>query len=136
MQRMCEICSRKKFCGNETTAGYCTGFMPQTETRWEIVRDEVAGMLADGQPLEDVIVNLEKRKNEMAKANLLKAMNEMKKPKQMTEQEYLQTCTTEQLIRFLLWYPNNVHGYPKPKKSIAEEEDAIREWLKQQHREE
>lgn len=53
----------------------------------------------------------------------------------MTEQEYIQTCNTEQLIRFLLWYPNNVHGYPKPKMSIAEEEDAIREWLKQPHSE-
>ena len=53
--------------------------------------------------------------------------------RKMTEQEYLQTCTTEQLIRFLLWYPYNVHGYPKPKMSIAEEEDAIREWLKQPH---
>lgn len=53
------------------------------------------------------------------------------KEKQMTEQEYLQTCTTEQLIRFLLWYPQNVFGYPKPKMSIADEEDAIREWLKQ-----
>lgn len=52
----------------------------------------------------------------------------------LTEQEYLQTCDTEQLIRFLLWYPNNVHGYPKPKMSIAEEEDAIREWLKQPHK--
>ena len=50
-----------------------------------------------------------------------------------TEEEYLQTCNTEQLIRFLLWYPYNVHGYPKPKMSIAEEEDAIREWLKQPH---
>lgn len=51
----------------------------------------------------------------------------------LTEQEYIQSCNTEQLISFLLWYPNNVHGYPKPKMSIAEEEDAIREWLKQPH---
>ena len=49
------------------------------------------------------------------------------------EQEYIQTCNTERLVSFLLWYPNNVHGYPKPKMSIAEEEDAIREWLKQPH---
>lgn len=53
---------------------------------------------------------------------------------EQTEQEWLQTATTEQLVSFLLWYPNNVHGYPKPKMSIAEEEDAIREWLKQPHR--
>ena len=32
---------------------------------WEEIRDEVAGMLADGQPLEDVIGKLEQRKNEM-----------------------------------------------------------------------
>ena len=50
-----------------------------------------------------------------------------------TNEEWLRSCTTEQLVSFLLWYPNNVHGYPKPKMSIAEEEDAIREWLKQPH---
>ena len=54
----------------------------------------------------------------------------------LTEQEWLQTASTEQLVSFLLWYPNNVHGYPKPKMSIAEEEDAIREWLKQPHQKE
>ena len=54
---------------------------------------------------------------------------------EQTEQEYIQTCTTEQLVSFLLWYPNNVHGYPKPKMSIAEEENVIREWLKQPHHE-
>lgn len=52
---------------------------------------------------------------------------------ELTEQEWLQTASTEQLVSFLLWYPNNVHGYPKPKMSIAEEENAIREWLKQPH---
>ena len=50
---------------------------------------------------------------------------------EQTNEEWLRSCTTEQLVSFLLWYPNNVHGYPKPKMSIAEEEDAIREWLKQ-----
>ena len=54
-------------------------------TTWEEIRDEVAGMLADGKPLEDVIAKLEKRKNEMAKANLLKAMDEIKKG-QMTNE--------------------------------------------------
>ena len=34
---------------------------------WEEIRDEIAGMLADGKPLEDVIAKLEKLKNEMAK---------------------------------------------------------------------
>ena len=74
-------------------------------TTWEEIRDEVAGMLADGKPLEDVLAKLEKRKNEMAKANLLKAMDKMKKPKQITEQEYIQTCNTEQLAEVLFsWY--------------------------------
>lgn len=36
-------------------------------TTWEEIRDEIAGMLADGQPLEDVIPKLEQMKNEMAK---------------------------------------------------------------------
>lgn len=53
---------------------------------------------------------------------------------EQTNEEWLRSCTTEQLVSFLLWYPNNVHGYPKPKMSIAEEENAIREWLKQPHR--
>ena len=66
-----------------------------------------------------------------AECNLVGRFECPKTPK--TEQEYLQTCNTEQLIRFLLWYPYNVHGYPKPKMSIAEEEDAIRKWLKQPH---
>ena len=55
--------------------------------------------------------------------------------KPLTNEEWLRSCTTEQLVSFLLWYPNNVHGYPKPKMSIAEEEDVIREWLKQPHTE-
>ena len=35
-------------------------------TTWDEIRDEIAGMLADGKPLEDVIAKLEKHKNEMA----------------------------------------------------------------------
>ena len=49
------------------------------------------------------------------------------KSTEQTNEEWLRSCTTEQLVSFLLWYPNNVHGYPKPKMSIAEEENVIRE---------
>lgn len=67
---------------------------------WEEIRDEVAGMLADGEPLEDVIAKLEKRKNEMAKANLLKAMDDMKKREQ-TNEEWLKQANTEQMADFI-----------------------------------
>ena len=69
-------------------------------TTWEEIRDEVAGMLADGKPLEDVISKLEKRKNEMAKANLLKAMDDMKKREQ-TNEEWLRQASTEELAWFI-----------------------------------
>lgn len=69
-------------------------------TTWEEIRDEVAGMLADGKPLEDVIGKLEKRKNEIAKANLLKAMDEIKKG-QMTNEEWLKSMTTEELANYI-----------------------------------
>ena len=78
------------------------------------------------------------KKSAMEKVTTMSA-NELKKAfkeigsEPETNEEWLQTATTEQLVSFLLWYPNNVHGYPKPKMSIAEEEDAIREWLKQPH---
>ena len=32
-------------------------------TTWDEIRDEVAGMLADGKPLEDVISKLDEMKN-------------------------------------------------------------------------
>ena len=37
---------------------------------WEEIRDEVEGMLADGESLESIIGKLEEMKNEMAKAEL------------------------------------------------------------------
>lgn len=46
---------------------------------WDEIRDEVAGMLADGEPIENVISKLHKTQNAVAKANLLKAIDEMKK---------------------------------------------------------
>ena len=70
-------------------------------TTWEEIRDEIAGMLADGKPLEDVITKLEKRKNEMAKANLIAVMDEMKKPKPMTNEEWIKSLDTEGLVDYL-----------------------------------
>ena len=68
-------------------------------TTWEEIRDEIAGMLADGKPLEDVIGKLEQRKNEMAKAELLKAMDDMKKREQ-TNEEWLCGLSTKKKAKF------------------------------------
>ncbi len=102
-------------------------------TIWEEIRDEVAGMLADGQPLEDVIAKLEKLKNEMAKP--------------MTEQEYLQTCDTEQLAEYLAYNFDlcgaGCHHCFLAKICLTKakngnpltQEQMIVEWLKQPHTE-
>ena len=68
---------------------------------WEEIRDEVAGMLADGESLESIIGKLEEMKNEMAKAELIAVFDELKKPKLMTNEEWLKSCNTEQLAEFL-----------------------------------
>ena len=103
---------------------------------WDEIRDEIAGMLADGQPLEDVITKLEQRKNEMAKANLFKTMDELKKPKSMTNEEYLKSCTTEE---FAKWIADNIkatiiltHGNREYTENITSEKWWL-EWLKQPH---
>ena len=110
-------------------------------TTWEEIRDEVAGMLADGKPLEDVISKLEKRKNEMAKANLIAVMDEMKKPKPMTNEEWLRNATTEQLAD-VLWEKINGafnSGYAccnlKQDKDYISRYKRFKEWLKQPHHE-
>ena len=54
-------------------------------TTWEEIRDEVAGTLADGQPLEDVISKLD----------------EMKNSKPMTNEEWLRQASTEELADVL-----------------------------------
>ena len=101
---------------------------------WEEIRDEIAGMLADGKPLEDVIAKLEKRKNEMAKAELLKAMDEMKKPKPMTNEEYLRSLNTEQLAKWLSNHVKFVYdcGLRDALPKTMYEED-WEWWLKQPH---
>lgn len=92
-------------------------------TTWDEIRDEVAGMLADGQPLEDVLAKLEKRKNEMAKP--------------MTNEEWIKQCTTEQLAEFLydIAYFDNWSDAIMNDSLINETavEDAIEKWLKQPH---
>ena len=87
-------------------------------TTWNEIRDEVAGTLADGKPLEDVIGKLEKRKNEMNKS------------KPMTNEEWLRQCTTMELAEFIRkqrddwsdgWY-SDCHRF-----------EEIVEWLKEIH---
>ena len=87
-------------------------------TTWQEIRDEVAGMLADGKPLEDVISKLD----------------EMKNPKPMTNEEYLKSCNTEQLAEWIskatidAWFRQVNNELPKP--NGAKE---WAEWLKQPH---
>ena len=100
---------------------------------WDEIRDEIAGMLADGQPLEDVITKLEKRKNEMAKANLLKAMDEMKNPKPMTNEEWFCGLSTEEKARFFDKICYSAWGDINSRfRDMADYTDWI-EWLKEKH---
>lgn len=111
-------------------------------TTWEEIRDNVAGMLADGYPLEKVIAKLEKQKNEMAKATLLKTMDEMKNPKPKTNDEWRKTCSAEE---FAEWISNlayscmrcgmsNGEAYCHTGYCIQDKEDAEK-WLKEKHSE-
>lgn len=106
-------------------------------TTWEEIRDEVAGMLADGESLENIIAKLEQRKNEMAKANLIAVMDEMKKPKPMTNEEWMKSLDTEGLVDHLF----EVHkgGASVERQRWIEEHKErikmqIRGWLKGEHK--
>ena len=116
-------------------------------TTWEEIRDEIAGMLADGEPLENVIAKLEKRKNEMAKANIIAVMDEMKKSKPVTNFENI-TKSEESLAEWLALsgYGSCVHYdcdtcefYDKKLDDcidgwdISHEKKRWVEWLKQPH---
>ena len=114
-------------------------------TTWEEIRDEVAGMLADGKPLEDVLAKLEQRKNEMAKANLLKVMDEMKNPKQMTNEDWLHSMNIEQLAEIITdirdndIYASNGVLEPLIFKLVGVKEKELRkkimvDWLKQKYK--
>ena len=58
----------------------------------------------------------------------------------MTEQEYLQTCNTEQLAEFLFdigeydWLENIADEYKKSLRMKQEVCEGIAEWLKQPHK--
>lgn len=92
-------------------------------TTWDEIRDEIAGMLADGKPLEDVIDKLEKRKNEMTKLNLLKEMDDMKKPHELTNEKWFcQLPTEEKAKRIINIAVNSNCDYR-----------TIVDWLKQPH---
>ena len=116
-------------------------------TTWKEIRDEVAGMLADGQPLEDIISKLEQYKNEMAKAELIAVFDELKKPKSLTNEEWLHTLNTEQKAE---WLTNVINTNPCGYLLFCDEcslNDKCKEddyptnietwveWLKQPHRE-
>ena len=94
-------------------------------TTWEEIRDEVAGTLADGQPLEDVIAKLEKLKNKMEKP--------------MTNEEYLKSCDTEQLAKEIygfVWCCNELWQQLCCNGDGTDEESdlrIVRKWLKQPH---
>ena len=88
------------------------------KTRWETIRDDVAEMLADGVPLEDITGKLEKLKNEYQKP--------------MTNEEYIRSCTFEELAGAI--YEWHSAGYTTgrvglPLNSIT----GIVEWLKEKH---
>ena len=96
-------------------------------TTWEEIRDEIAGMLADGKPLEDVISKLD----------------EMNKPKPMTNEQWLKQANTEQLAEFLADKFNEVvdfilHEVDENAEDIEPDDywyrqDVVAEWLKQPH---
>ena len=71
---LCSSCSRQNFCGNGITNHYCTGYAPIT---YQYHTDIII-------PPFDADVELDKLDNES-----------------MTEQEWLQTCNTEQLAGFI-----------------------------------
>ena len=103
---------------------------------WEEIRDEVAGMLADGQPLEDIISKLEQCKNEMAKAELIEVFDELKKPKPLTNEEWMKTLDTEELVDHLYDWRKDGSSVErqmwldKHKERIKMQ---IRGWLKAKH---
>lgn len=84
-------------------------------TTWEEIRDEVAGMLADGKPLEDVISKLD----------------EMNKAKPMTNEEWLHTLNTEQLAEILVYMAED-----KSETKTVHKENVGKcvWWLKQTHK--
>lgn len=98
---------------------------------WEEIRDEVAGMLADGQPLEDIISKLEQRKNEMAKAELIAVFDELKKPKPLTNEEWFCSLPTKEKAKEMCVIMADM---AEANDGVWDEE-MIEEWLKEVHKE-
>ena len=85
-------------------------------TTWDEIRDEVAGMLADGKPLEDVISKLD----------------EMKNPKPMTNEEWMRSATFEELAGAI--YEWHSAGYTSGRVGLGLNPiTEIVEWLKEKH---
>ena len=96
---------------------------------WEEIRDEVAGMLADGVPLEDITGKLEKLKNEYQKP--------------LTNEEWFCSLPTEEKAKFLFgiaymcsYCGNEAHSTKEKKqqchfgKCCCQKQDWVK-WLKQ-----
>lgn len=104
---------------------------------WEEIRDEVAGMLADGQPLEDIISKLEQRKNEMAKAELIAVFDELKKPKPLTNEEWFNGLSTTEKAKWFCDHITCSDGCHFYKQCLNEDmgRKLWQKWLLEEHRE-
>lgn len=89
------------------------------KTRWETIRDDVAGMLADGVPLEDITGKLEKLKKEYQKP--------------LTNEEWIKSLDTEQLADVLADVSLWIHPFMKKKNRFELLKKQFREWLKEEH---
>lgn len=91
------------------------------KTRWETIRDDVAEMLADGVPLEDITGKLEKLKNEYQKP--------------MTNEEWFCGLSTEEkadLLAELVWW---IHPSVQGGRKVELTKESFLRWLKEKHHE-
>ena len=92
------------------------------KTRWETIRDDVAGMLADGVPLEDITGKLEKLKNEYQKP--------------LTNEEWFCSLPTEEKAKWLSQRSQILYDCGQrdvfPKTMYEEDWET---WLKEKHHE-
>ena len=88
------------------------------KTRWETIRDDVAEMLADGVPLEDITGKLEKLKNEYQKP--------------LTNEEWFCGLSIEEKAKTIICLAvNSMH---KKRKGLIENDvNEIMRWLKEKH---
>ncbi len=89
-------------------------------TTWDEIRDEIAGMLADGESLENIIGKLEEMKNEMQKP--------------ITNEEWFNGLPTTEKSEFMAKMvtdaikEHNEHGATRCESVIWWDE-----WLKEKH---